>query len=290
MRQSIFAGITIYRELTTLCSYGSMLMLLNESLLIMKITHFVAALSFLAPLTYGASQSSVNDELPPWLIEAEEEPELTQQQKVAVEEAAQLLLKAYRIVQKIDDRATADAAVPELRKLAQRADELEKSDIPGWLAIEKFVEYGGNRIQAEIYRNRIANNGFYGSHALAEVMGAPESAVFEFAAPTPELLEELGEEIKSAMVAMFPAVTGGPGFDEESAWCIPPQSEYEEAMFMAVLPDDYEPEHVETVLGDDDTCFVVIDYRLTRGGKVYPLNLWVDVTEAVELDGEDSEE
>ena len=256
----------------------------------MKISRLIAVLSCVTSFAFASDTLAINEELPPWLLESDEESELSQQQIEAVEEAAQLLLKAYYIVQGINDRASADAAAPELRKLAERAEELEKKNVPSWLAIAKFEEYGGSRIQAEIYGNRLVNNGFYGSHALAEAVGAPTSAVYELAVPTPELLEKVEEEIKASMVALFPAVTGGPGFEEETAWCLPAQSEYEGAMFIAVLPADYEPNDVETVLGDDDSVYQVIYYRLKRGGKVYPLSLWVDVTEAVEIDSSELEE
>ena len=256
----------------------------------MPISRFLAVLSCVTSFAFASDTLAINEELPPWLLESDEEPELSQQQIEAVEEAAQLLLKVYYIVQGINDRASADAAAPELQKLAEHAEELEKKNVPSLLAIAKFEEYGGSRIQTEICGNRLVNNGFYGSHALAEVVGAPESAVFELATPTPEFMEKLGAEIKAAMVAMFPAVTGGPGFDEETAWRLPAQSEFEEAMFTAVLPDDYEPEDAEFVQGDDDTRLWMIRYCLKRGDKKYPLHLWIDVTEAVEIESAESDE
>ena len=220
----------------------------------MPISRFLAVLSCVTSFAFASDTLVINEELPPWLLESDKEPELSQQQIEAVEEAAQLLLKVYYIVQGINDRASADAAAPELQKLAEHAEELEKKN------------------------------------ALAEVVGAPESAVFELATPTPEFMEKLGAEIKAAMVAMFPAVTGGPGFDEETAWRLPAQSEFEEAMFTAVLPDDYEPEDAEFVQGDDDTRLWKIKYCLKRGDKKYPLHLWIDVTEAVEIESAESDE
>lgn len=257
----------------------------------MHVFRFLAIMSLLAPFAYASDSAALREELPAWLIESEEEPELTQQQKDAVEEAAQLLLKTYRIVQGINDLATANAAAPELREIAQRADELDKLGTPIWLVVAKFEEYGGSRVQAEIYGQRIANNGFYGSRALAEVIGAPESAVFELATPTPEFLAELGEEIKSTMVAMFPAVTGGPGFDEKTAWRISAQSKYEAAMFAAVLPADCIAEDAGYVQENEDSAlFWVMNYRLQRGGKMYCLSLWVDVTVGTEVDITESDE
>ena len=61
-------------------------------------------------------------------------------------------------------------------------------------------------------------------------------------------------------------------------------------MFTAVLPDDYEPEDAEFVQGDDDTRLWMIKYCLKRGDKKYPLHLWIDVTEAVEIESAESDE
>ncbi len=83
--------------------------------------------------------------------------------------------------------------------------------------------------------------------------------------------------IAEAMAAAFPTATGGPGDSVETAWRLGAETEYDETMLRALLPQNYQNMSVETVESENGRFYTVLTYSLEHSGNLQEHELWVDV-------------
>lgn len=92
---------------------------------------------------------------------------------------------------------------------------------------------------------------------------------------------ELHGTIAEAVAAAFPSATGGPGESQETAWRLGAETEYDEAMLLALLPSDYQDLRIDTIEGDNKRMYTVLQFSYMCGGQLQKGELWVDVHDSL---------
>ncbi|MBQ3526686.1 MAG: hypothetical protein IJA63_10465 [Akkermansia sp.] len=252
----------------------------------MKIYGIMGMLAIAAGV--GAAQESPVEagEIPPWLVEEEAEaapePELSAEQKAVVEEVAQLMAELHKLTQGVYDRATADAAAPRMKQIMERIRGMHEQTrtVPFRYVLERASELGADEMKVLQCEERLERNGFYGSVAMAEAVGAPPEAAFELSSLSEEAYQRIAEEVTAAVERNLPMATGGPGFDALRAWKLPQGVECDDVLLRTILPEGFVEVENNVLIGPGERRYWVVFYRLQREGKMYALSLWVDVEDA----------
>lgn len=215
---------------------------------------------------------------PPSADIAAEEAEIT---KVLVN-YARVVASICTLIEGINDPASAQAALPKIRIRMDLMRNLQFGvDYIDEQRIEKAMQAAGvTPERLENTNDKLVKNRFYGSGELAELFGFPAVAALQPGEVTPELLQIIGQEITAALNGKLPAdITGGPGLTEQTAWKLGTNVANLDHIvtIMETLPGAEKVEQTR-VHTEEGPVYGRISFVLPREEKIYPLQMWFDIT------------
>lgn len=258
----------------------------------MKPTPFLTVLLMFTPL-FGAQIAPVPEEdyeeeelVKPARPEmsAEERAAAQAEQKVLADEACSLLQQLIDTAAGITDRATADAAAPKILDINTRLNDCLNRIFPMLAAdedmkrIEEMMKKTG---QASVRLNEAR---LYGSVALAKASGFSAAVVRDHEELTLQAKDKIGKMLiarHAELAAQYPAITGGPGWDRESAWVV---ANSETATQKALIEDiicgiGTEADFAGTFsMWDEERSYAIVRISLLIEGKYYFLPMYIDIT------------
>lgn len=211
----------------------------------------------------------------------------TSAEEQTLQEMAEIAQSIIDCMDGVRDKATADAAVARLVALEEQGEAIEKkSGIPREV-IRAYMEKKGLTDKCYMQASdRLYENRFYGSEALADMFGYESSVTDDEnqLAATPEVLAEVQAALTAHVAAEDLQLGGGPGTSEETAWVMPEKIavslEYD---MLSALPGNVE--HVTQVLIRDEATqksFDVHKLVVRKEEAVYAVEVWFDITAYVQ--------
>lgn len=267
----------------------------------MKIPYFLTALLMITPLFATQTDSIPEDDYDEVEIErpvapqmsAEERAAIQAEQKVLADEACSLFQQLIDTAAGITDRATADAAAPKILDINTRLNDCLNRIFPMMAAdedmkrIEEMMEKTG---QASVRLNEAR---LYGSVALAKASGFSAAVVRDHAELTLQAKDKIGKMLiarHAELATQYPAITGGPGWDRESAWVVansetPTQKALIEDIICGI---GTEADIAGTFsMWDEERSYVIVRISLLIEGKYYFLPMYIDITGIAKTDAAD---
>ena len=118
--------------------------------------------------------------------------------------------------------------------------------------------------------------------ALATALGLPPYAAVGLSEPGPELTEELGRELSSAVAGKVPGLSGGPGLTEATAWKMGADANQLQHIrtIMEAIPGAIKEEQT-LVRTQEGPIYGRMTFILARGDKCYRLQMWFDITDYI---------
>ncbi|MBQ3525949.1 MAG: hypothetical protein IJA63_06720 [Akkermansia sp.] len=194
--------------------------------------------------------------------------------------AAELTDSILQKLESVHDREGADYTAIELAKDFSEFSELYAKH--GELVGSIMIAPHNNRAERmETQQQRLAEKYFYGSVALAEALGKPAAMAKKPAELTPEVRQQIEQELRNAVATLLPegALSGGPGLEMSSAWIVPADEVDDISAFQALissLPDCTFIEHRITKV--DGKHYTRVTCLFIRNGESYHVDVWFDIT------------
>ena len=245
----------------------------------MKAHHFIAAALLAAPFSNAAQEVPFTDEAANALEAAMMQQNLSDFVRVAT--------SLCQIMESVNDQASAEAALPLIRTRLSLLEELSfgVSYIPQEQVEQALTAAGITPESLEKAFTKLLENKFYGCAELAELFGYSQAALLEPGEVTPELLQTLGAELVARLGDKVAAISGGPGFTEQTAWIMGTDINNLDLVpvIMEALPGA-EKEDQNLVYTEEGPIYGRMTFVLPYQGKAYRLQMWFDVTEIIKAE------
>lgn len=245
----------------------------------MKAHHFIAAALLAAPFSNAAQEVPFTDEAANSLEAAMMQQNLSDFVRVAT--------SLCQIMESVNDQASAEAALPLIRTRLNLLEELSfgVSYIPQEQVEQALTAAGITPESLEKAFTKLLENKFYGCAELAELFGYSQAALLEPGEVTPELLQTLGAELVARLGDKVAAISGGPGFTEQTAWIMGTDINNLDLVpvIMEALPGA-EKEDQNLVYTEEGPIYGRMTFVLPYQGKAYRLQMWFDVTEIIKAE------
>ena len=237
-------------------------------------------LKYLIPIIFATAQATEETPAtPPTATNAENDQEEAEIEAIC-NRAAELTDSILQKLESVHDREGADYTAIELAKDFAEFSELYAKH--GELVGSIMIAPHNNRAERmETQQQRLAEKYFYGSVALAEALGKPAAMAKEPAELTPEVRQQIEQELRNAVATLLPegALSGGPGLEMNSAWIVPADEPDDISAFQAFissLPDCTFIEHRITKV--DGKHYVCVTCLFIRNNESYHVDVWFDIT------------
>ena len=245
----------------------------------MKAHHFIAAALLAAPFSNAAQEVPFTDEAANALEVAMMQQHLSDYVRV--------LTSLCQQIDSIHDKASAEAAVPFIRTRLSLLEELTFgiSYIPQEQVEQALTAAGITAEGVEKTVSKLVENKFYDCAELAELFGYSQTDLLEPGEVTPELLQTLGAELQAKLGDKVAAISGGPGFTEQTAWKLGSDINNLDLVpvIMEALPGA-EKEDQTLVYTEEGPIYGRMSFALPYQGKAYRLQMWFDVTEIIKAE------
>ena len=245
----------------------------------MKAHHFIAAALLAAPFSNAAQEVPFTDEAANALEAAMMQQNLSDFVRVAT--------SLCQIMESVNDQASAEAALPLIRTRLSLLEELSfgVSYIPQEQVEQALTAAGITTESLEKAFTKLLENKFYGCAELAELFGYSQAALLEPGEVTPELLQTLGAELVARLGDKVAAISGGPGFTEQTAWIMGTDINNLDLVpvIMEALPGA-EKEDQNLVYTEEGPIYGRMTFVLPYQGKAYRLQMWFNVTEIIKAE------
>lgn len=203
-----------------------------------------------------------------------EEPvpyELSEAEKEILAQLSDAFRQLAQQLNSISNKAEADAAAPQVKKLMQQCNNLVKQCAYPQTVLEQVDMKPMSQAAKKLEGHK-----FYQSFKLGNALGLPNYAIMEPIPLTPELEQILVESMQQTIREQNLGLTGGPGFTEENAWI----SEAEEPPFRELidaLPCESPQFFSEGNSPSEDGTTEMTNrtYFFIYQDKVYELNLYI---------------
>ena len=258
----------------------------------MKITPILTALLMFTPL-FGSQTDSVPEDdyeeeelVKPARPEmsAEERTDLQAEQKALTDESCALFQQLIDTAAGITDRATADAAAPTILALNTRLQECLSRIIPDFVSHDDMLRLDEMMKKVAQASVRLNDARLFGSVALAKASGYSAAIVREHAELTLQAKEKIGAMLMkryAELAAQYPAITGGPGWDTESAWVVAnSETETQKALIDDIICGIGTEADIEGALSmwNKERSYAIVRISLLIDGQYYFLPMYVDIT------------
>lgn len=198
-----------------------------------------------------------------------------------LKEIVGLIAIVTELLEGVQDKATADAAAPKVQACMSLIAELSPAlEYIQQAELNSALQQAGLTPEhLKTSRTQLEAKRFYGSMALATALGLPPYAAVGLSEPGPELLEELGRELSSAVAGKVPGLSGGPGLTEATAWKMGADANQLQHIrtIMEAIPGAIKEEQT-LVRTQEGPIYGRMTFILARGDKCYRLQMWFDIT------------
>lgn len=256
----------------------------------MKMPQILAALIMLAPLFATQEDPVLEADYDEDMADAAREIDSTvpaavlEKERGAAQEAMQLLQSLIRVGSGIVDRATADAAAPEILRINTRLNECLNS-IRHLEELENEVkEIEQLMVETGKESQRLGQARLYGSVELARASGFSAAVVREHEELTLQDKEHIGKLLMAryaGLAAKYPQITGGPGWDEECAWVVEDSdTETQQALVEDIIGGIGTEAEFDSAfyISTGERSYTLLRLSLRIGEKYYFLPIYVDIT------------
>ncbi len=192
-------------------------------------------------------------------------------------------VKIIALMEGVQDRASADAAAEPLRDMMIKHDVLtERFNITPESFRADLEALGISQNRAEQAWERLYQNGFYGSVALAKTFDVPVSAMAEVQPATPEILADLQAALVDAAATCGVELQGGPGTTPDTAWLMPAEDAVAlEYKILRALPPVFEMDSQYLCQDDTNGNGRIYDTHVLifcQGDAIYRAEVWFDIS------------
>ena len=176
-------------------------------------------------------------------------------------------------LQKVTNLKSADAAAKAIAALKKKRPDVE-------------FDYSAERTRIDRLSSELSNKYFYGSSALAAVLGYPVEDALLPTPVTPELIARMETDARQR-IGQSKDISGGTGFTQENAWIVDIDDERKNekaasaTAFDAVGGNVYKSSHRKMLT--DTHRYMVFTLEVIRNGQKYVVEQWCDTTAARKL-------